>query len=113
MSTIDLRFIDAMTPHHQGTVEMAKEAQQKSQRPEIKQLATDTINAQTTEIEQLKQWRKDWYPQASQEPVSYGGEATSAAMSDQQAQGMKMIKDLGAADQELDLRLIKAMTPQL
>ena len=54
----DLRFIDAMTPHHQGAVNMAKEAQQKSQRPEIKKLADDIIKAQNKEINQLKQWRK-------------------------------------------------------
>jgi len=42
----DLRFIDAMTPHHQGAVEMAKEAQQKSKRPEIQKLAADIIQAQ-------------------------------------------------------------------
>ena len=51
----DLRFIDAMTPHHQGAVEMAKEAQQKSQRPEIKKLADNIIKAQDKEIAQLKQ----------------------------------------------------------
>lgn len=109
----DLRFIDAMTPHHQGAVEMAKEAQQKSQRPEIKQLANDIIKAQTTEIEQLKQWRKAWYPQAGKEPVSYGGEDKSTvAMSDQQDQAMRMMsKDLGAADAEFDLRFINAMIP--
>jgi len=47
----DLRFIDAMTPH-QGAVEMAKEAQQKSKRPEIQKLAADIIQAQDKEINQ-------------------------------------------------------------
>ena len=41
----DLRFIDAMTPHHQGGVEMAKEAKQKSKRFEIQKLADDIIQA--------------------------------------------------------------------
>ena len=40
----DLRFIDAMTPHHQGALTMAKDAQQKSQRPEIKKLADDILS---------------------------------------------------------------------
>jgi len=52
----DLRFIDAMTPHHQGAVEMAQEALKKSQRPEIKKLAQDIIAAQEREIKELKQW---------------------------------------------------------
>jgi len=49
----DLRFIDAMKLHHQGAVAMAKEAQQKSQRPEIRQLADKIIKTQSQEIEQL------------------------------------------------------------
>jgi uncharacterized protein (DUF305 family) len=52
----DLRFIDAMTLHHQGAIEMAKEAQQKSQRLEIKKLAQNILTAQNREINQLKQW---------------------------------------------------------
>jgi|GEM_PF-3331328 len=36
---LDLRFIDAMILHHQGAIQMAKEALQKSKRPEIKQLS--------------------------------------------------------------------------
>ena len=73
----DLRFIDAMTPHHQGAVEMAKEAQQKSQRPETKKLASEIINAQNKEIGQLKQWRKAWYPKAGIQLVASGGAGKS------------------------------------
>jgi uncharacterized protein (DUF305 family) len=57
----DLRFIDAMTLHHQGAVKMAKEAVQKSGRPEIKQLAQNIIKAQEAELKQMKQWRQAWY----------------------------------------------------
>lgn len=57
----DKRFIDAMIPHHESAVDMAKDAQQKSQRSEIKQLAQAIIDAQTSEINQLKQWRDSWY----------------------------------------------------
>lgn len=62
----DLRFVDAMIPHHQGAVEMAKEAQQKSKRPEIQKLAADIIQAQDKEIAQIKQWRQAWYKQSEQ-----------------------------------------------
>ena len=58
---LDLRFIDAMIPHHQGAVEMAKEAQQKSKRPEIKAFAATIIKAQDKEIAEMKQWRQAWY----------------------------------------------------
>lgn len=108
----DLRFIDAMTVHHQGAVEMAKEAQQKSQRPEIKKLASEIINAQNQEIGQLKQWRKAWYPKAGTQLVAYGGASKSTVpMSDKQKQSMMMSQDLGAADAEFDLRFINAMIP--
>ena len=63
-ANFDLRFIDAMIPHHQGAVEMANVAQVKSKRPEIKKLADNIIKSQNQEITQMKQWRQAWYPKA-------------------------------------------------
>ena len=57
----DLRFMNAMLPHHEGAVTMAEDALKKSKRPEVKQLAREIITAQQKEIAQLKQWRKAWY----------------------------------------------------
>ncbi|MGE0201555.1 MAG: DUF305 domain-containing protein [Candidatus Melainabacteria bacterium] len=62
----DERFIDMMIPHHEGAVTMAKDAMQKSQRPEIKAMAQNIIDSQQKEIEKLKTWRKEWYGSASQ-----------------------------------------------
>lgn len=108
----DLRFIDAMTPHHQGAVSMAKQAQQKSQRPEIKKLADDIIKAQNKEISQLKQWRKAWYPQASSTPMAHNPQTGQMMpMSQEQMQAMMMEEDLGAADAQFNLRFINAMIP--
>ena len=108
----DLRFIDAMTPHHQGAVLMALEAQQKSQRPQIKKLANDIIKAQNQEINQLQQWRKAWYAKASSTPMAYNAQmGHMMAMSEEQMKGMMMNSDLGAANAEFDLRFINAMIP--
>ncbi|WP_193199043.1 DUF305 domain-containing protein [Nostoc sp. MG11] len=108
----DLRFIDAMTPHHQGATVMAKEAQQKSKRPEIKKLADEIIKAQNQEITQMKQWRTAWYPQAGDKPVAYDAKmGHTMRMSPEQMQAMMMSMDLGAADGEFDLRFIEAMIP--
>ncbi|MBD2436110.1 DUF305 domain-containing protein [Nostoc sp. FACHB-110] len=108
----DLRFIDAMIPHHQGAVEMAKEAQQKSQRPEIKKLADDIIKAQNQEINQMKQWRTAWYPKAGSDAVAYDPQQKKTVkMLPEQMQGMMMNMDLGAADTQFDLRFINAMIP--
>jgi uncharacterized protein (DUF305 family) len=109
---LDLRFIDAMTPHHQGAVVMAKEAQQKSKRPEIQKLATNIVQAQDKEIAQMKQWRKAWYTKASETPMVYDAEmGHMMAMSPEQRSGMMMSQNLGTADAEFDLRFINAMIP--
>jgi uncharacterized protein (DUF305 family) len=108
----DLRFIDGMMMHHKGAVAMAKEALEKSQRPEIKQLANNIIEAQNKEIAQMKQWRTAWYPQASKQPVAYGGANKSVMpMSAKQHGSMMMSEDLGAADDKFDLRFLNAMIP--
>ncbi|XHX77167.1 MAG: DUF305 domain-containing protein [Stenomitos frigidus ULC029] len=108
----DLRFVDAMTPHHQGAVVMAKEAQQKSKRPEIKKLAADIIQAQDKELSQMKQWRQAWYPKASAEPIAYNSKmGHSMPMSQDQRSGMMMSMSLGAADDQFDLRFLNAMIP--
>jgi uncharacterized protein (DUF305 family) len=59
----DEAFIDAMIPHHQSAIYMAQVAHEKSKIPAIKELAENIVSAQKREIEQMKQWRKEWYPQ--------------------------------------------------
>lgn len=111
-ANFDLRFIDAMIPHHQGAVEMAKEAQQKSNRTEIKKLAADILEAQEQEVAKMKQWRQAWYPQANNTPMAYNSKmGQMMPMSSDQMKAMMMSMDLGAADDQFDLRFINAMIP--
>ncbi|MBG1259107.1 DUF305 domain-containing protein [Nostoc commune] len=111
-ANFDLRFIDGMIPHHQGAVEMAKEAQQKSKRPEIKKLADNIIKSQNQEITQMKQWRQAWYPKAGDKPMAYNSQmGHMMEMSSDQMKGMMMSQNLGANDAEFDLRFINAMIP--
>jgi uncharacterized protein (DUF305 family) len=108
----DLRFIDAMTPHHQGGVEMAKAAKQKSKRPEIQTLSDAIIKAQDKEIAQMQQWRQGWYPKASKEAIAYHAQmGHSMPMTEKQRSSMMMNMDLGAADPQFDLRFLDAMIP--
>ena len=58
----DEAFMDAMIPHHQSAIEMAQVALENSDYPKIKELAQNIISVQQREIEQMKQWRKKWYP---------------------------------------------------
>ncbi|MEG3847449.1 DUF305 domain-containing protein [Microcoleus sp. herbarium19] len=108
----DLRFIDGMSVHHQGAVNMAKEVLAKSKRPEMKKIANEMIVAQNREINQMKEWRKTWYPKADNTPMAYHAQmGHMMAMTPEQMQSMMMTMDLGAADAEFDLRFINAMIP--
>jgi uncharacterized protein (DUF305 family) len=108
----DLRFLDGMTPHHEGAVVMAQTALQKSTRPEIKQLAQAILDAQQKEIAQMKDWRKAWYPNASEASMMYDQQmGHMMPMSEALRDRMMMNVDLGAADDQFDLRFLNAMLP--
>lgn len=62
-ATFDLRFLNAMIPHHEGAIVMAKDAQTKAKHPEIKQLSQAILTSQQAEIDQMKQWLQAWYKQ--------------------------------------------------
>jgi uncharacterized protein (DUF305 family) len=59
----DEAFIDTMIPHHQSAIEMAKVANEKSEIPEIEELAQNIVSAQKREIQQMRRWREQWYPE--------------------------------------------------
>lgn len=108
----DLRFIDGMIPHHEGAVVMAQEALEKSQRPEILELAEAIIAAQADEIAQMANWRADWYADAPTEPQMWDpGMGHMMRMSAEMEANMRMDVSLGQADDDFDLRFIEAMLP--
>ncbi len=57
----DRAFIEEMIVHHEGAVDMAKLALANAKHQEIKTLANAIISAQTKEINQMKEWLKNWY----------------------------------------------------
>lgn len=57
----DQAFIDAMIQHHQSAIDAAQSALVRSSREEIRQLAETIIDAQSREIDQLREWRSEWY----------------------------------------------------
>ncbi len=59
----DRAFIDAMIPHHQAAVTDAQVALKQAQHPELRELAENIIESQQREIDQMKQWRSEWYPE--------------------------------------------------
>lgn len=56
----DKAFIEEMIPHHQMAVMMATMLKQGTNREEMKQLAQNIIDAQTKEINDMRQWYKNW-----------------------------------------------------
>jgi uncharacterized protein (DUF305 family) len=58
----DKTFIDAMIPHHQSAIDMAQVAYEQTGDPEIKDLALGIVTAQQQEIQQMTDWRQEWYP---------------------------------------------------
>lgn len=118
----DQQFIDMMVPHHEGAVEMARIARERSQRPEIQQMAADILASQAGEIEQLKAWRKAWFgsdqtPPMSRMPMLEGMPMASMAehaMDSTGAMTMDMaaqVAKLRSAPEPFDLAFIEAMIP--
>lgn len=56
----DRKFLSEMTGHHQGALNMARLAAVQAKHQEVKHLASDIIASQTSQINEMKQWQKDW-----------------------------------------------------
>ena len=56
----DRSFMEAMTVHHQGAVEMAKQVENNANHQELKTMAKDIISAQTNEINIMEKWQQEW-----------------------------------------------------
>lgn len=57
----DRAFIDAMVPHHQGAIRMARAVLAVSEDAELRQLAERIVADQSREIAQMNRWRAAWY----------------------------------------------------
>lgn len=83
-NTIDAHFIEQMIPHHEDAITMAKLAPEKAQRAEIKQLAQNIIDSQGREINQMKDWYKNWFgrevPTGSQVMTQHGMMGNASGM---------------------------------
>lgn len=65
-ATYDRNFIANMIAHHQGAVDMAKQAQSSAKHQELKTMADDIVSAQEKEIADMTSWQKKWgYPSTS------------------------------------------------
>ena len=66
----DRAFIDAMVPHHREAIEMAKAATARGlTEPDLQKIATDIVASQQREIDQMLDWREQWFESRTLGPV--------------------------------------------
>lgn len=56
----DLMFIDMMSEHHKGAINMGQAAEPKLQHAQVKAFAKKIVAAQKEELALMKGWRKSW-----------------------------------------------------
>jgi uncharacterized protein (DUF305 family) len=56
----DLLFVEMMTAHHQGAIEMANTEFRDGSLPQVKRLAQQIIDDHQAEIDQFQQWQQEW-----------------------------------------------------
>jgi uncharacterized protein (DUF305 family) len=104
----DQRFLDQMIIHHQGAVMSAQMMIGDSARPELRDLAQRIITGQQHEIEQMRQWRQDWYGSASSATLPgmmSGGMIGGAMMSRDQ------MRQMMGANTDFDRMFLQMMIP--
>lgn len=104
----DLQFLDTMTHHHQGAVEMAKMVLSKSSNEELKKFAQNIITDQNKEVAQMKDWREKWY---AGKPASLNMEMGGMADSMKMMSGDGMKKLEGMMNKDFDAMFIAMMIP--
>lgn len=87
---VDLRYINQMASHHQGAILLANQIAEKTQRQELKILASDIQIGEPKLIEELYQWKRDWY-------------------NDDRKVTDPVVANLGPADEKVDLRFLNAL----
>jgi uncharacterized protein (DUF305 family) len=66
----DQAFIDAMVPHHEEAIEMAKAAESRGlTQPDLDEIANDITSSQQREIDQMLEWREQWFGSRTLGPV--------------------------------------------
>ena len=104
----DLQFLDTMSAHHSGAVEMAEMALKKSENAELKTFAQKIIDDQKKEIAQMKDWREKWY---AGKPAAMNMEMSGMMDSMKMMMGGEMKKMEAASGKDFDIHFLDMMTP--
>lgn len=75
----DRSFIDAMVPHHEQAIEMAKDAKAAGlSEPVLVDIANAIVATQQDEIERMLEWRAEWFGEREIDPDGAGALGMSA-----------------------------------
>jgi uncharacterized protein (DUF305 family) len=114
MGEFDQMFIDMMVPHHQSAIEMAQIMQQQGENPELKAMAESMIQSQQAEIDQLRQWRQQWYGSSETPPMNQmpmlPGMSQMGETEDMMMDMTSEIERMRNAPKPIDAMFIEAMT---
>lgn len=73
-AAFDQAFIDAMVPHHESAIEMARAAKEAGlSQPDLVKVADDILANQQQEIDQMKAWRGVWFGSSEIGPSGAAG----------------------------------------
>ena len=68
-AAFDRAFIDAMVPHHKSAIAMARAAKDAGlSQPDLVAVAADILATQQSEIDQMTEWRADWFGSSTIDP---------------------------------------------
>ena len=104
----DQRFLDQMIMHHQGAVISAQMMIADSARPELRDLAQRIMPGQQREIDQMRQWRQDWYGTATSgaRPGMMNGGMMGGAMMNRD-----QMRQMMGANADFDRMFLQMMIP--
>jgi len=90
----DRAFIDGMVPHHRAAIEMANGAKSAGlSQPDLVAIAGDIVATQQLEIDEMLDWRKDWFGSRVVDPQG----AQSLGLSEDEM-GMQHEADFSSVD---------------
>jgi uncharacterized protein (DUF305 family) len=87
---VDQRYLNMMIAHHESAMDLARQAKDKTKRKEIKDLATMILKSEPGAIDELYEWKKDWY-------------------NDKKKIELEDKINLGSSDDKFDLRFLNAL----
>lgn len=99
----DLQFIDTMSMHHKGAIDMATLAETRAQHTEVKQLAASIVGDQERQVAKMSQWRDSWF---SEKPKAENMELPGMGHG---MAGMDLNKLAALRGNEFDVEFLKQM----